>query len=225
MDDKAIAKKLATLNTLPEGYEPNLQSKWELLEGSMNRGKNSTKRIVYVWMSIAASFFIVLLLGTEHYFTKSNNVLVEQKALPRPNPPVIRSQLTQSEKIQPLVVSSVHVSDKRMTKVTNQPLPTATPVVEKNQESTQEEDSLIRPILEPVKTTLSAQLDPLKKVRQRYVQVDFGEPVKQTVETQEQMASAVDLHVRIFNGEESNTADNNYSSDLSQEPFKIKINH
>ncbi len=57
MQDKQIREKLNSLDTLPEGYTPSLDSKWELLMAGQPQKK---ERPVYMWYAAAASFLILL---------------------------------------------------------------------------------------------------------------------------------------------------------------------
>src|SRR5687767_4351937 len=65
--DKQIREKLNSLDTLPEGYAPSLDSKWELLMAGQPEVKKQTP---YFWFAAAAS--IVLLLGFGFLFLKNS---------------------------------------------------------------------------------------------------------------------------------------------------------
>ncbi|HSI90424.1 MAG TPA: hypothetical protein VK927_04865 [Adhaeribacter sp.] len=60
MQDKQIREKLDSLNTLPEGYAPSLDSKWELLRAGQPEKKK--RRLVYYYAA-AASFLLLLVSG------------------------------------------------------------------------------------------------------------------------------------------------------------------
>src|SRR5687768_10547211 len=60
MQDKLVREKLNSLDTLPEGYMPSLDSKWELLMAGQPQ-KQEPKR--YLWYAAAASFLLLLAFG------------------------------------------------------------------------------------------------------------------------------------------------------------------
>ena len=65
--DRQIREKLNSLDTLPEGYAPSLDSKWELLLA----GKPEEKpRTPYFWYAAAASLLLLLSFGFL-FFSKS----------------------------------------------------------------------------------------------------------------------------------------------------------
>jgi hypothetical protein len=56
-----IKQKIDSINSLPQNYEPNLESKWELLEASLE--SNKPKPIVFWFNRIGSAAAILLLLG------------------------------------------------------------------------------------------------------------------------------------------------------------------
>lgn len=58
LEDNIVQSKLNSLDTLPEGYTPNLESKWSMLEAGL---EGNAKRTV-AWKPIAAAA-VVLILG------------------------------------------------------------------------------------------------------------------------------------------------------------------
>src|SRR5690606_20729302 len=61
-ENKIIASKLDELKTLPKDYQPNLDSKWALLEASLS-GKDKGKQRAAIWMRSAAAVIIFGLVG------------------------------------------------------------------------------------------------------------------------------------------------------------------
>ncbi|MES2558144.1 MAG: hypothetical protein V4590_00270 [Bacteroidota bacterium] len=59
LEDNIVQHKLSSLDTLPEGYTPNLESKWSMLEAGFDGNK---KRIV-AWKPIAAAALLLFLGG------------------------------------------------------------------------------------------------------------------------------------------------------------------
>jgi hypothetical protein len=56
-----IKQKIDSINSLPQNYEPNLESKWELLEASLE--SNKPKPIVFWFNRIGSAAAILLLFG------------------------------------------------------------------------------------------------------------------------------------------------------------------
>src|SRR5688572_17026520 len=81
MQDKLIREKLNSLDTLPEGYAPLLDSKWELLMAGQPEAKKSRQ---YFWYATAAS--LLLLLGFGFLFlnipNSSNETIISHTKLP-----------------------------------------------------------------------------------------------------------------------------------------------
>lgn len=80
--DKQIREKLNSLNTLPEGYTPSLDSKWELLLAGKPEKK---ERSFYGWYAAAAS--ALLLLSFSFLYFKNQKQLLE-KAIAEINTPI-----------------------------------------------------------------------------------------------------------------------------------------
>ena len=74
MEDKMIRAKIDALHTLPEGYAPSLDSKWELLQAGLEGKK---EKFPIYWISIAAGF--LLLIGFGWVMMKND---VKNEALP-----------------------------------------------------------------------------------------------------------------------------------------------
>ena len=65
--DKLISEKLSSLDSLPDGYSPNLDSKWSIIQQS---AKKKSVIPFKVWIGIAAclliAFFSTVLLQQYH---------------------------------------------------------------------------------------------------------------------------------------------------------------
>lgn len=60
LQDKVIRDRLNALDTLPEGYTPNLASKWSVLEAGM---ENKRKKPVVIWKYVAAAAMLLMVGG------------------------------------------------------------------------------------------------------------------------------------------------------------------
>ena len=63
LENKLIADKINSLDTLPDGYVPNLEAKWALLQSKEKNEKISFLWGRKTWMKIAACLLILLLSG------------------------------------------------------------------------------------------------------------------------------------------------------------------
>ena len=59
LDNHNIRTKLSTLNSLPKGYTPNLESKWSMLEAGLS---GQTKRNT-LWKPVRVAAMLLLLGG------------------------------------------------------------------------------------------------------------------------------------------------------------------
>src|SRR5688500_5940441 len=57
--DNRIREKINSLNSLPDGYLPSLDSKWELLQ----QARQPKKKPVGVWYTLTAAACFLLMLG------------------------------------------------------------------------------------------------------------------------------------------------------------------
>ena len=82
LDKNMLQEKLESLDQLPAGYQPDLNSKWNLLETALDgKTEKKSKKFIILW-SVAAS--LLLLLGLAYYIAS------EQKFHP-----VIKSQISE----------------------------------------------------------------------------------------------------------------------------------
>ena len=61
LEDKIIKQKLDSLEKLPEGYEPNLESKWNLIETGLDEGNK--KKVAIIWYRIAIAAMLLMIGG------------------------------------------------------------------------------------------------------------------------------------------------------------------
>lgn len=174
MDDRTIAEKLEELATLPAGYAPNLASKWDLLEASLER-QSDKKRTLFVLARVAA----VLVLFFSLWYWLLQGLSTQ---------PVVQDEKNSPGKIQPVqnevpVVLKEEVTGRAKSPVYKKPVPAA-----KDEWLGRDETPLTEPgpvqevvplVAEPA-PSLAVEAAPAKKKKIRYVQMDFGDPVKET---------------------------------------------
>lgn len=62
--DNIIQEKINSLNNLPEGYSPNLNSKWELLQAGLKPEQNKRLLLFYVKQASAIAAMLLLIGGS-----------------------------------------------------------------------------------------------------------------------------------------------------------------
>lgn len=70
-DDNIIKQKINSLDFLPAGYEPNIESKWNLIEAGLDEGKK--KGIIINWYRIAIAAMLLIIGGGSLLFMNMNS--------------------------------------------------------------------------------------------------------------------------------------------------------
>jgi hypothetical protein len=164
-ENKIIADKLDSLDTLPEGYQPNINSKWALLEESMNEQRAAGSRMNRRWMNVAASF--LFFLGTISLWMYMERVITITWV---------------PDIVQPDPVSEVKLNSTGSP--TDSFHPSKKPVMHPRKEIKKETEPVIEETVSvPVESSGSAiQIQPIASLpskathkKQRYVQIDFDD--------------------------------------------------
>src|SRR4051812_47313967 len=87
-DDKVIADKLESLDVLPKGYQPNINSKWALLEEAMDERTLAGTRINKKWLRIAACLLILFTSASLYFYMhRTITITLNEKVHPVPSKP------------------------------------------------------------------------------------------------------------------------------------------
>jgi hypothetical protein len=172
-EKKSIAEKLDSLVDLPEGYHPNLNSKWSLLEESLHNRSVIRKRADNKWIKVAACILILFSVGVWIMFRK-NEKMVQMHPVPVKHELYIEIPVKIQEDVstgENRPGKKIHVKSAIVQKE-NQIHDTV-----KNQGNQQ---SFIVQEMETVDTA-SAVLSQIEKQfkekkKRRYVQIDFDSP-------------------------------------------------
>lgn len=198
MDDKLLRSKLDSLHELPQGYEPSLDSKWELLEAGIPEKK---KRRVIVWWAAAAG---IALLITLWIFSPS------EKHAPAVGVKTNEAISKQNEAPTIAAESFPAANDKRSSAAS---VKRSQAVAEKDHPAPELAEQ--KQIVPPIDTILSAPVNestiasaepPVRTRKKKYIEIDFNDPVKEQKE--EQQASAQPVKFRIMptqQGDEQST--------------------
>lgn len=201
--DKIIQQKIDSVHSLPEGYSPNLNNKWEILAA----GLQPKKKLVFLYFNkISAIAAMLLLIGVISIFLiksfKKNDVIkpiiVQLKPIEKPlahtivtNPKLINScpRLASSKTLYRLVRTPTEDNKQ----------------IEIVQIETIKKDSFI--LLEKPIFAL-AQATPKKT--KRFTEIDFNEPIKQEITPPTNMAFNQRFSFKIGASMQNNTGNANY---------------
>lgn len=198
--DKSVREKLNQLTGLPEGYTPNLQSKWALLEASLEAEQHSKRR--GFWMLRAAAVLFLFSVSAVMYFYL-------HRTAPMANPLQARSSVTPAPvpARQPVAPSIVQV-------VAQRPAPRPVRAVEQNTPLPQVEQPVINGVVpqtevEAILATTEATIAVTKKKNKvRYEQMDFGNTVVTTGTLAQQIPPAKTFQIKLLSTDASYKADN-----------------
>lgn len=174
-ENKIIADKINSLNGLPEGYQPNLDAKWALLQ---NEGKK--KGVIFFMngtaLSRVAAVILLLILSSFLFwnFSKTQNIVETKPALHQS--PAINSDQNFVEVKKPEPehnsIQRSHKSKNEVSPILHSDPPEKTEVakVEMNYNATDTTQPLAN-ILQP------AEIPKTKKAR--YMQIDIDDHLKE----------------------------------------------
>jgi len=167
-----IKQKIDSINSLPPNYEPNLESKWELLEAGLK--PNKTKPFLFWFNRIGAAAAVLLLVGGIGMYgiklIKSNGVKKPVVAQVKAN--FKRENLTQADKKTGIKINNKAINKKqekytkvKSTKIIAEQVPL---LVLKNE--------VIDTFSIPVSIKDNRVVETMKK-QKRFTEIDFGETI------------------------------------------------
>ncbi|MFZ7143784.1 MAG: hypothetical protein ACO1G6_00455 [Bacteroidota bacterium] len=180
-ENKLIADKINSLENLPEGYNPNLEAKWALLQSE----EKESKGIIYFFsknrLKIAA-IFLIAFLSTVFMVIKLKNTSTEFSDVSPVVSPSIESKTFDQKTALPRMSTLQKPTEKRTTGTTFH----TKPVEKKNNPDVVLDNSLpeeqisfqenVRAEILPLEETVLAKTEN-KKSRQRYIQMDFDDEI------------------------------------------------
>lgn len=205
-----IKQKIDSINSLPPNYEPNLESKWELLEASLE--SNKPKPFVF-WFNRIGSLAAVLLLfgGIGIYVIK----VIKPASLKKPT----TAQVQINEKEKYAANEDKKPSLKGDLIKNTQPINTNQNVIvkPKNLKVITEEEPLMITEYKHLDTTIlsitfaeNRAMETVKKYN-RFTEIDFNEPIKPEQLTAINMALNQRFSFKIGASSQNNTGNVNNS--------------
>ncbi len=222
--DKKIREKLDSLDTLPEGYNPSLDSKWELLLAGQPKKKT---RQPYFWYAAAASVVLLLTFGYLFWPAANNQIIstVAQQTAPAKKPVSAKPETMQTETevaaIMPVTTSNIRAGavkngskkqEKTRTIKASEEIITAV----KNPEPAAEQTILTA---QPEPELLASEaVKPAKKRKPKFVEMDFEAPVETKIPFQETQTAQVQFRLKLL----PQTAETHPTLIQAEKPFRLQ---
>lgn len=188
-----IKNKIDSVTDLPEGYAPNLNSKWELLQAGLPHQPEKEQRkpvLFYIQRAAAVAAMLIMIGGSGLLLIKKPVKSKPQaQAVAKPTQPIAQQQVIPNTNITPVAaVKSGHTNYKRI-QITKQPV-----VIDSVQE-------LPNPIVipEPVQEQMIAQVEP--EPLPMITEVDFTEPVLKSTTPTDVLVKAQRFKFKLGIGE------------------------
>lgn len=99
-DDKLIKDKIDAIVELTDGYSPNLENKWDILQAALEQNREKKSRKLY-WMRVSTAAVILMISGSLYLYFGTHNVSYPEATL-------------QSNKITPLITQELKSSPTKI---------------------------------------------------------------------------------------------------------------
>lgn len=168
LENNIIQQKINSLDTLPEGYAPSMENKWELIETALD-GKNRKKPLFWYWSAAAVVLFTVGMWWVNlRPSTNQNSNLIK--------PTVVAPEKITTTPVAPLVVKAntpEKIAPKGLTRKnkTSEPKAIAQQLITQQDTQVIPENILPEPETSPVKL---ATITP-KRTKAKILEFDFND--------------------------------------------------
>lgn len=206
-ENKLIADKLESLDCLPEGYHPDMDSKWALLEETMNERESAGFRVNKIWMNVAACLLILVAsIWLLIYMQRPITITVNQQHSPSKTKVIQNTPSPDfAEKAKHARAVKYHPKDpvqneKHVPQSGNEIVfvPEVLPL---------SKDSVIHEPEKIIQLVLTEKI-PVKPKKQRYVQVDFDDPLNTVYIPVNKSNFAQPFRIKLGIGNPSEKSDN-----------------
>ncbi len=169
--NKIIQDKINSVNDLPEGYSPNLNSKWELLQAGLKPKQNKKPVMYYIQRASAVAAMLLLIGGSGLIIIKRPAKLATSTIQPTNNSVVIVQPNV--EEANPIAEKKVIASPPKITKnvMVNTPIQLA------NNDKNISVDSSIQKVEVPGKPIINTVINEQVAATERFTEVDFTTPI------------------------------------------------
>jgi hypothetical protein len=169
--NKIIQDKINSVNDLPEGYSPNLNSKWDLLQAGLKPEQNKKPVLYYIQRASAVAAMLLLIGGSGLLIIKkptkptASNITTNNKYIVSVAPNTERVNAVEEKKTIP----SPQKTNKKV--MVNAPIQLAVNTPNTSiDSSTQKVEVVNQPI---ANTTINEQV----ATTERFTEVDFTSPI------------------------------------------------
>lgn len=169
--NKIIQDKINSVNDLPEGYSPNLNSKWELLQAGLKPEQNKKPVLYYIQRASAVAAMLLLIGGSGLLIIKkptkptASNITTNNKNIVSVAPNTERVNAVEEKKAIP---SSPKTTKKVMV---NAPIQLAVNTPNTSIDSSIQKVEVVNQ--STVNTTINEQV----ATTERFTEVDFTSPI------------------------------------------------
>jgi hypothetical protein len=169
--DKIIQDKINSVDDLPEGYSPNLNSKWELLQAGLKPEQNKKPVLYYIQRASAVAAMLLLIGGSGLLIIKkptkptASNIITNNNNIVNAAPNAETVNAVEEKKATP--------SSPKTTKkvIVNAPIQLAVNTPNTSSDSSiQKVEVVNQPI---INTTINEQV----ATTERFTEVDFTSPI------------------------------------------------
>lgn len=185
-----IKNKIDSVTDLPEGYAPNLNSKWELLQAGLPQQpeKEQRKPVMFYMQRAAAVAAMLLMIGGSGLLLikKPNTAKPQAQATAKPTQQLAKQQVLPSAK-------TIQVAAVKSTQTNHKPTKTNQPIIIDS--VPQAPSPIITP--EPTPKPMLAQAEPLPII----TEVDFTEPVLKSTTPTDVLVKAQRFKFKLGIGE------------------------
>ncbi|MFC5271360.1 hypothetical protein ACFPIB_12110 [Adhaeribacter terreus] len=220
MQDKLIREKLNSLDSLPEGYAPSLDSKWELLR----TGKpEKQKTPLYFWFAAAASLLLLLGFGFVFWQTEKPET-VKTLARKETSTEKFSPEIPVQEVIQPASKPENPLIAKTGTAQKNDRVKRPKTVASAQKTAIPAKDSVLAI---PVPTQIQEEKAPVllaenskatARKKNRYVELDFDAPETPQRLPQPVQTAQLQLKIKLW----PQTSDLDRTSAQGQNPLRLQ---
>lgn len=195
-----IKDKIDSVDTLPDGYMPNLDNKWELLEAGLVKQQEKKTLLFYIRQTTAIAALLLLFGGVGLYLIKQVQTTPTVKTA---------SSFNATKQKDKMAVLKQEISKQNtITQASKKHLPTKPSVVKKNMILAPEvftENPVITFIDSPKVTQIMAA-EHLTAKAKRFTEIDFNEPIVSAKTSMENVVASQRFKFKIGFSAQSNAA-------------------
>lgn len=195
-----IKGKIDSVDTLPEGYTPNLSNKWELLEAGLVKQKEKKPLLLYIRQTASVAALLLLFGGVGLF-------LIKQVQTPPAAKPATSfntgKQADKKEAVQPkMVAQNTSTQAPQKSKHPKTAMINTKPALQA-EEITEEP---LMAFIDSPKVLTTVAVDQIPAKAKRFTEIDFNEPIVSVKTSMENVVASQKFKFKIGFSAQSNTA-------------------